>query len=184
MLGEGRLALPGQVWDLKMLPLILQFPEKIAVQKRLQIDLEVPEIPLPDKRNPPKNKINNYFAQRTFSQRSPKDKQNEIVVLFMVVLFKRTRGPGEKKTQKMRKRRNKEKKTQSKNMQTRYEKKTKDKRKHKNKIGVSHRKKHKKRKKQEEDKTNNRKKKHGAQKKKEEREQDKKRRQKPREKKE
>ena len=43
------------------------------------------------------------MRQRTFSQRSPKGKQNEIVVLFMVVLFKRTRGPGEKKTQKMRK---------------------------------------------------------------------------------
>ena len=36
------------------------------------------------------------------------------------------------------------KKTQSKNMQTRYKKKTKDTRKHKNKIGASHRKKHKK----------------------------------------
>ena len=47
----------------------------------------------------------------------------------------------------MRKRGNKDEKTQSKNMQTRYEKKTKDKRKHKNKIGANHRKKHKRRKK-------------------------------------
>ena len=50
-----------------------------------------------DKRNPPNNQINKYFAQKTFAQRSPKGKQNEIVVYFMVVLFKRTRGPGEKK---------------------------------------------------------------------------------------
>ena len=121
-----------------------------------------------DKRNPPKNKINNDFSQRTFSQRSPKGKQNEIVVLSMVFLFKHTWGPGEKNTQKMRKRRYKEKintNQKHKNIQTRYEKKTKGKRKHKNKIGESQKETQEKENKQEEDKTNNRKKKHGTKKK-------------------
>ena len=54
-------------------------------------------------------KTNNNFAQRTFSQSSPKGKENHIVVVSLVFLFKRAWGPGEKKRQKMRRRRNKEK---------------------------------------------------------------------------
>ena len=46
-----------------------------------------------------KKKVNNNFAQRTFSKRSPTGKQNEIVVFFIGVPFQAHAGAwGEKKT--------------------------------------------------------------------------------------
>ena len=71
-------------------------------------------------------KVNTIFAQRTYSQRSPKGKQNEIVVLFIGVPFQAHAGAwGEENTKDEKEEEEGEKNTKQKK-QTRYNMKTKE----------------------------------------------------------